>query len=117
MEDRMFQAEGKWAEALATFKIRKQAGKVEEESLLYWCSNAQNKCEDAVVLQQCVSWMQELAERNPSPDGLDTYARLLWKTGSQPKAKTVMEQAVALGKQRQEDVRSSEAWLKKNFPQ
>jgi thiol-disulfide isomerase/thioredoxin len=114
MEERMLQAEGRWPEALTMFEARKKTGKVGDAALAYWCSAANERSDDPTVLQQCLAWMKELSEQRPFYDALDVYARLLWKTGDKEKGRSVMEQAVALGKANQEDVRGSEVWLKKN---
>lgn len=107
------QAESVWPEALKLFEVRKTTGKVSDEELIYWCSTANEKCDDKKVLEQCISWMQELTARNPLYDALDAYARLLSKTGDNKKARTIMEHAIESGKANKEDTRSSEAWLRK----
>ncbi len=58
--------------------------------------------------------MQAITGRIPRYDVLDTYARLLFKTGHKKQAINIMKRAIKMGQLKQEDVKSSEEWLKKS---
>lgn len=112
MEERMLQSENRWPEAIRQFSLRKEKYR-SDESVAAFCWNAYEHSTDQNVLKQCTRWIQGVTARIPRYDVLDTYARLLFKTGHQKQGIDIMKQAIKAGQLKQEDVKSSEDWLKK----
>lgn len=114
MEEKMLQKENKWNQAAANFSRRKSEPGFNERSTFYFSRAAAEQCTDKQVLKKCTAWMKEVITKDTSYDFMDTYAKLLFKTGSKKKAIATMEKAISAGKQQKEDTRSSEEWLLKN---
>ncbi|MXV16487.1 thioredoxin family protein [Hufsiella ginkgonis] len=111
MEEQMLQQEGRWTEALKSFSSRKNAQQVSDYETARLCRAASEKCSEISVLKPCAEWMKAIAGKTPEYDHLDTYARLLFKTGEKNKSYLIMKQAIAAGKLAKEDVTGSEKWL------
>jgi len=58
-----------------------------------------------------LQWSKRANEFYESPEAMDTYARLLYKTGNSTEAAVWMEKAIALKKKRGFTVTESEAIL------
>jgi len=55
---------------------------------------------DSFYLQKALSWSKRANEFFESPEAMDTYARLLYKTGNRPAAIEWMDKAIKLRKER-----------------
>lgn len=71
------------------------------------------KSDNQAALEQAVVWMSTVVKEKPVYMYLDTYAALLYKTNHLTKAQQYAEQAIDVGKQKGEDVSSTEELLKK----
>ncbi len=114
MEEMMLVAENRWPAATELFAVRKQQMNLSDESINRYCWSAWQKCDDKGVLQQCAQWMQVITEKTPNYQFLDTYSRLLYKSGRKQEGIDAMKKGIALGKQTGEDIRASEKWLQEN---
>ncbi|MEH3115298.1 thioredoxin family protein [Pedobacter terrae] len=115
IEQQMLKKEQRWADAANVVEQRMQLENYDPESTNDFCWSIYQECNDQHVLLKCSSWMKKLAKRSPSYNTLDTYARLLYKTGNKKLAIATIQKAIKLGKANKEDTRSSEDWLKKNI--
>ncbi|MDX5346331.1 MAG: thioredoxin domain-containing protein [Hymenobacteraceae bacterium] len=71
------------------------------------------KINDKAMLQKAEGWARRAAEIKPEYAVLDTHAAVLYKLGKKKDAKLAAEKAIATGKQSGEDVKETEALLKK----
>jgi thioredoxin-related protein len=71
------------------------------------------KCDDNQVVARATKWMSDVVEKSPTYMLLDTYAALLFKNGELKKAKQYAELAIETGKKENEEVKETEALLKK----
>ena len=55
--------------------------------------------QDPLHLQKGLKWAEKANAFYPSPDAMDTWARLLYKTGNKPAAIKKEEEAIALQKE------------------
>lgn len=67
--------------------------------------------DDSVNTRKALQWSKRANEFYESPEAMDTYARLLYKTGNSTEAAVWMEKAIALKKKRGFTVTESEAIL------
>lgn len=114
IEERMLQLENRWPEALKLFSARRQGQPADDEHTAWFCRSAAGECTDPAVLRTCRNWMKVVIDKNPGYRYLDTYARLLYKTGYKTKSYVYMERAVAAGKLAKENTADSETWLKEH---
>lgn len=114
MEERMLIGENRWAEATEKFIIRKNQGKVNDNAINSFCWSVFEKSDDKNVLKKCSDWMKEITNKKPEFGYLDTYARLLFKSGNKKQSHKIMKKAIKIGKANKEDTKDSEKWLKEN---
>jgi thioredoxin-related protein len=69
--------------------------------------------DDKNQLQIASTWANEMVEKDPQPNTIDTYASILFKLGDQKKAIELEKQAIELAKELNEDVYHYEYQLKK----
>ena len=112
IEQQMLIKEQRWADATNVVEQRMQLANYDPASTNDFCWSIYQECNDQKVLLKCSSWMKKLAKRSPDYNTLDTYARLLYKTGNKKLALATIQKAINLGKANKEDTRSSEEWLK-----
>lgn len=67
--------------------------------------------DDSVNTHKALQWSKRANEFYESPEAMDTYARLLYKTGNSTEAAAWMEKVIALNKKRGFPVTESEAVL------
>jgi thioredoxin-related protein len=70
-------------------------------------------CNNQSVLKKSVDWMKRVSDQEPTYAYLDTYASLLYKTGSKKKAKATAQKAIAVGNENKIDVKETELLLEK----
>jgi len=70
-------------------------------------------CDDPAVIQDAISWMRVVTERQPDYAALDTYAALLYKDKQYVQAERVANLAIAEGKKNKENVKETEDLLVK----
>lgn len=116
IEQQMLTKEQRWADAANVVEQRMRLKNYDPESTNDFCWSIHQECNDQQVLQKCSSWMKKLTDRSPNYNTLDTYARLLYKTGNKKLAFATIQKAINLGKANKEDTSSSEDWLKNNSP-
>lgn len=117
MEQRMLQAEGRWAEAynyLKQLEMKKQAS---DDDVTRFCEAMTEKCSDKRVLEKASKWMNTIVKKNAAYENLSVYARLLFKTGKKQKSLETMKKAITEGKKMKEDTREEEKWIRQHFPQ
>ncbi len=112
MEERMLQVEGRWPEALKLFGVRRDEQRLGDDETARFCRSAADDCTEPAVLRTCRDWMKTIVDKSPAYRHLDTYARLLFRTGDKKKGYTYMERAIAAGQLAKEDTTDSENWLK-----
>jgi hypothetical protein len=76
------------------------------------CWRIYEKCNDKNILQECGKIMKTLIQEQNDFNTIDTYARILHKSGNVKEAKLQMQKGIDLGKKNNEDVREGEEWLK-----
>lgn len=75
------------------------------------CWTLYTSCDDESLLEKAVVWMQDVVTKEPSYAYLDTYAALLYKTGSYSEAEKWALEAIQAGKAENEKVESTEKLL------
>lgn len=115
MEQRMLQAEGRWADAYTYLESLKKKKRASGEDIIRFCDAAFNKCEDKAVLGKSLVWMKAVADREPGYENLALYGRLLFKTGHKEESLDIMKKAIEAGKQMNEDTKEEEAWIRRHF--
>jgi thioredoxin-related protein len=70
-------------------------------------------CGNQSVLKKSVGWMKRVTDQEPTYAYLDTYASLLYKTGSKKKAISAAQKAIAVGNENKVDVKETELLLEK----
>jgi thioredoxin-related protein len=71
------------------------------------------KCDDATVISDAVSWMKKVVAKEQEYNYLDTYAALLYKAGQYAEAKKYALLAIVTGKAKKIDVKGTEKLLEK----
>lgn len=114
LEQQMLMAEERWADAANVVAGRMRTAGYDPESTNSFCWTIYQKCNDQKVLLKCAGWMKKLTDSAPDFNSLDTYARLLGKTGNKKLALATMQKAVKIGRAAKEDTKGAEDWIKKN---
>lgn len=107
----MNMALGRWDRAASIVKERIRLKKIDENGINYFCWTVYEQCSDQKKIMQALQFMKSVINTKPSYATLDTYARLLAKSGAKADAVTVMKQAIEMGKAGGEDTKDSEAAL------
>jgi thiol-disulfide isomerase/thioredoxin len=109
----MQMATSKWQNAADLIEQRIRQKAMNENGINAFCWAVYETCGDKQVIGRAVRMMKDVVEQNPQFATLDTYARLLSKSGNKDAAKEAMARAIALGKAAGEDTgESEEAMLK-----
>lgn len=116
IEQQMLMKEERWKDATGIVEKRMQLANYDPESTNNFCWSVYQNCDDQKVLLKCSEWMKKLTDKSPAFNSLDTYARLLHKTGNKKLAFATMQKAIRLGKAKKEDTASAEKWLTNNYP-
>jgi thiol-disulfide isomerase/thioredoxin len=111
-ELQMLKAENRWSEAIEKLVTGKVQGEFDEAGINGFCWSVNEKSNDKDVLKKCTEWMKSISKMNPKFEFLDTYARLLYKTGNKKLSFNIMGNAIKIGKTNKEDTKKSEDWLK-----
>ncbi|MBI3510702.1 MAG: DUF255 domain-containing protein [Bacteroidetes bacterium] len=75
------------------------------------CWGFYEKCDDKTALELTLPLMKKITDAVPEYASMDTYASLLYKAGHYKEAKTVAENAIALGKKSGDKTDSTEKLL------
>ncbi|MCG2615640.1 thioredoxin family protein [Terrimonas sp. NA20] len=105
--------QNKWNEVFEINEQLKNSGKFNNEAVNSFCWNVYRKCEDPGVITKCLQWMKELTDQKPEFAYLDTYAFLLYKSGSKEEAKRIIPLAIAAAKVEKENAKKLEELLLK----
>ncbi len=104
-------AKGAWRKAAGLVDEQLRRKSISEGRLNYFCWKVYEQCGEKEVVAHAAQLMKDVVDSHPSFATLDTYARLLFKQGDKTGAKTIMQQAIAMGKAGGEDTRESEEAL------
>ena len=112
-EKDFLKAQGKWHEVFEINQRLKDNAQFSDGAINHFCWEVYKKCEDQKVIAECLVWMNEVTQRNPSYAYLDTYAFLLYKSNDKQKSKVVAEQAIEAAKRENQNPKLLEELIKK----
>lgn len=111
-EVKFLKAQNKWIEVYDFYNDLKEKGKLSNYAINQFCWEIYEKCDNRKVLSNCISWMEELTQKDVNYTYLDTYAYLCAKSGEKQKAKEIAELAIRVGKEKNKKTKSMEDLLK-----
>jgi thiol-disulfide isomerase/thioredoxin len=94
----LLKAQNKWAEVLEINQKLKDDGKLDNGYANHFSWEIYKKCDDKEVIKKCLQWMKEVTDKEPKYDYLDTYARLMYKSGNIEQTKKIAQLAIEAGK-------------------
>lgn len=110
MQD-LYIAKGDWKKYIEV--IEKELGpNPNPKAVNQYSWNVYEKCHDQETLKKVTGWMETAVKADQTFAPMDTYARLLYKTGDKAKGIEIMKRAIELGKAENEPVKESEDVLK-----
>jgi len=106
-------AKGKWGEVFRIYEKMKQNGEMDNGYINHFSWQVYKECDDPEVIKNCIGWMKDVTEEEPSFDYLDTYTFLLYKAGDTAVAKAAAEMTITAGKAAERRVSHLEKLLEK----
>ena len=112
-EKDLLMAQGKWEEVFEINKNLKQNGTFDNGYINHFSWQVYKDCDDPKVIKNCLTWIKEVTDEEPTYTYLDTYAYLMYKSGDKEKTKNIALLAIEAAKKEGEKTKGMEALIKK----
>lgn len=103
----------KWDEVFENYKTMKENGEMSNGYINHFSWQVYKDCNDQKVIKNCVKWMKELVDKEPTYQYLDTYTYLLHKSGNLKETKVIANLALKAAKKEGESTKSLEKLIAK----
>lgn len=105
-EKDFLKAQNKWAEVFEINRNLKNKGEFDNGYINHFSWQVYEDCDDKEVIKNCLKWMKEVTDEEPTYAYLDTYAHLMFKSGNIKETKRIAQLAIEAAKKDNESTKN-----------